>query len=109
MNARTQHAHEVVVLAVVHEPAVLTVDYHVPAIALRCILQVMKLPIGIANQLLRSFMPVVSENAADAHHIDRVAVGTQTGNGCFGAHHIAASHFEAVWVKRGELSRCCIR
>ena len=107
MDASSQHAHEVVVLAVVHEPAVLAVYHHVPAVALRCILQVMKFPIWIANQLLRSFLPVVSENAADAHHIHRVAMGTQTGNGSFGARHIAAGQAEAVCVQYGELRGGC--
>ena len=48
-------------------------------------------------------MPVVSENAADAHYIHRIAMGTEARNGSFGAHHIAAGHSEAFGVQSGEL------
>ena len=102
-NARAAHGVAVAVQSVVHEPGFIFGQHHVPAKALGAIADVVPLPIGVGLQCVLHRIPVVAPHRGEAHHVHRVAPGTQTRHRRLGQSHIGCHSLQGVSVQHPDM------
>ena len=92
--------------AVVHEPGIVCRQHHVPAVTLGRIFQIRIKPRGIFHQAALCVIPVVSVHTGDAHHVHRIALRTQAGNGGLWADRVWCHVFKRVWMQDAQAGGC---